>query len=211
MISERKNFVFDLDGTVLSSGPFYLAILERLFKRHDLELTAEDRHMCLGLPARKFFADRLPREIHAAAYEYLVEQSIIDLPHIPVFDGIPELLDSLRQRGCRIALWTSRDKLSTEALLSLRAIHDHFDLKVTYDCVTHHKPDPEGLRHIAAKFGCETRELVMIGDHDVDVQAALAAGAIPVRANWHGLTPGFVCPTGATTVATMADLVALLK
>jgi HAD superfamily hydrolase (TIGR01509 family) len=205
MLSGHKHFVFDLDGTVLSSGPFYLSILERLCERYQVELTLADRRLALGLPARKFFTEKLPPHVQGPAFDFLVQQSIIELPHIPVFDGMQDLLRDLRKRGCRVALWTSRDKASTEALLTLRGIHDHFDLKVTYDCISRHKPDPEGLIHIAGKFGCDVRELVMVGDHDVDVQAAHSAGSKPIRANWHGLTPGFVCPSGAPTFETLDE------
>jgi FMN phosphatase YigB (HAD superfamily) len=94
-------------------------------------------------------------------------------------------------------------------LLEKRALTPLFDLVVTANCVQRHKPDPEGLHHIARQFNCCPTRLVMIGDHDADMGAARAAGSMGIRANWHGLTPGLRCGLGFPTLDSIEALVAI--
>lgn len=211
-MQNRCNFVFDLDGTIIASSRYYLAIVETLCTRRGLEFTPAERRQCLGMPAVTFFAEKFGAGAPSApevtsALDHLYAQSRIDIEHIPAFDGMVDLLDTIRARGHRIALWTSREKHSTAKLLAKRELTGHFDLVVTADCVRRHKPDPEGLHHIARYFDCCPTSLVMIGDHDVDMQAAAAAGSRAVRANWHGLTPGAPCSLGFPTAESIEDLV----
>jgi len=85
-------------------------------------------------------------------------------------------------------------------------IEKHFEIVITGDCLENHKPDPEGLHRIATHFNCDTSQLVMIGDHDVDITAAKSAGAFPIRANWHGFKESKDCPLGAMTIHSIRDL-----
>jgi HAD superfamily hydrolase (TIGR01509 family) len=210
-MQNRCNFVFDLDGTIIASSRYYLTIVENLCTRRELEFTPSERRHCLGMPAVAFFAEKFGAgnpeapEVRSAL-DQLYFQSRIDIEHIPAFDGIVDFLITIRARGHRIALWTSREKHSTTQLLAKRGLAGHFDMVVTANCVRKHKPDPEGLHHIARHFDCCPTRLVMIGDHDVDMQAAAAAGSRAIRANWHGLTPSLPCSFGFPTAESIADL-----
>lgn len=206
----RTHFVFDLDGTILSSTPFYHAILETIFSRNGLILTQEDKKLAMGLSARSFLAPKLKAEALDEALCHLRDQSKFDIEHIPLFEGIDEILHMLHRRGDRLAIWTSRDKASALSLLEKRGIIHFFEVVVSADCIIKHKPDPEGLFLIANVFGCVLADMVMIGDHDVDILAAKATGALPIRANWHGYMPGAECDFGALTIHSVQDLAAIL-
>ena len=110
-------------------------------------------------------------------------------------------------RGCKLAVWTSRDRTSALTLLQRNKLDHYFDVVIAADCVTKHKPDPEGLLRIATELGCDVDDVVMIGDHDVDVLAARAAGVKPIRANWHGYRRGENCRFGELTVHSVEELV----
>jgi HAD superfamily hydrolase (TIGR01549 family) len=206
MPRNRKNIVFDLDGTILSSTPFYHAILESIFQKNGLSLTDEDKALASGLSAKTFLSPRLSQQSLDDALRYLVEQSERDLHEIPVFEGFYELLHLLKQRGCRLAVWTSRDRDSALTLLKKNSLDHYFDLVIAADCVSKHKPDPEGLSRISDQFGCGMEDVLMIGDHDVDVLAARAAGAMIIRANWHGFRVGQTCNLGSITAHSVAEL-----
>lgn len=211
VINHHRYFVFDLDGTVLSSTPFYHAILETIFHRNGISLTEDDKRLAMGLSASAFLAPRLNPEAMEEALIHLRDQSQVDKDFIPVFDGLHEVLAMIHGRGDRLAIWTSREKTSALQLVEKQKIAQFFDLVVTADCVRRHKPDPEGLTYIASQFGCDFSDIVMIGDHDVDILAAKATGSLPVRANWHGYRPGENCHLGALTVHSVAELSTLLR
>ena len=209
-LSRFSHFVFDLDGTLLSSSPFYVAILETIFARNGLILTEEDKLRAIGLTAHSFLAEKLPEPALDDAIKYLIEQSRVDLHHIPLFDGVAPLLQGLSDRGARLAIWSSRNRGSAEELLHKHDILHYFDQTVFADCVARHKPDPEGLLKLANLFNCLPSDMVMIGDHDVDMQAAQRAGAIGIRANWHGFTPELTCTLAHSTCHSVHQLSSLL-
>lgn len=204
----RTFLVFDLDGTIFASTPFYFAILETVFEKNGLELSDAEKSLAAGLSARKFLATRLSAEATRDALHYMNLQSQLDLEHIQVFEGLSILLKTLTERGKRLAAWTSRDFGSAMRLLKKNNLDHFFEIVITGDCIENHKPDPHGLHLIANHFNCQSSELVMIGDHDVDIAAAQSAGAVPIRANWHGFRDGVNCHLGALTihsVETLAD------
>jgi len=180
-----KYWVFDLDGTLIDSFSFYLSIVTRLFEKHNLTLTPEIVKSCVGMPAAKFFEMHLGAEHVNDAMAELKSQSDEDLKSVSLFSGILESVKQLSSAGHRVAIWTSRDLLSTEQLLQFTQLNDYIDFYVTSCCVADHKPHPEGLLKVAEYFSCDPSELVMIGDHDFDMQAAKRVGAKAVRASWH--------------------------
>ena len=206
MARDRTFLVFDLDGTIFESTPFYFAILEAVFAKNGLPLSDAEKTLAAGLSARKFLSTKLSPEAMAEALKFMNQQSEQDIHHIQVFDGISCLLETLTLRGRRLAAWTSRDYGSATKLLKKHGLDKYFEIIVTGDCIENHKPSPEGLHKISSFFKCDVSQLVMIGDHDVDMIAALNAGALPIRANWHGFGDGKACQLGAETIHCIKDL-----
>jgi phosphoglycolate phosphatase-like HAD superfamily hydrolase len=60
---------------------------------------------------------------------------------------------------------------------------------VTCDDVTVTKPDPEGILSLMDRLGVEPHEVIVLGDHAVDMQAAKAAGVHSI-----GISHGFGTP-----------------
>lgn len=206
MARDRKIVVFDLDGTILASTPFYFSILDRIFERYGMSLSHEEKVLASGLSARAFLSERLEPEAVQSALVFLTEQSAVDLHYIPVFEGFYDLLADLKKQGRQIAVWTSRDRDSALTLLERNDLHAYFDFVVAADCVTQHKPHPEGLQAITDRFGGAPDDVVMIGDHDVDILAARSFGAKAIRANWHGYRQGESCRFGELTIHSVEDL-----
>lgn len=206
MPRDRKIVVFDLDGTILASTPFYFSILDKIFEKHGMSLSDDEKALASGLSARAFLSERLGDDAVADALDFLTEQSERDLHEIPVFQGFYDVLKTLRDQGRRTAVWTSRDRESALTLLRRNGLDEFFDVVIAADCVKKHKPHPEGLHAIAERFSCDPDDVVMIGDHDVDILAARSFGAKAIRANWHGYRLGENCRFGEMTVHTVEEL-----
>lgn len=186
-------WVFDLDGTLVDSFGFYIRIVQDLFKEHELILTDALVAACLGTPATKFLATHIPANGLGQAMQTLTERSRADAKDIQVFEGLLQLLRQLREQGDRIALWTSRDLESATLVLEATGLSQFIEYAVSGTCVAGHKPNPEGLLKICEFFSCTPNDVVVIGDHDVDVVGAKNAGARAVRASWHGYNPPAAC------------------
>lgn len=185
MIHNRRHWVFDLDGTLVDSFPFYLTIVRSIFLRFGRQLSEEDTIECLGQNAGKFFTAKLGSDGAAAALEELRIQSKLDAEQIQPFAGTHQLLADLKAQNKKVAVWTSRDLDSATLVLKNTGLASFVDFLVSGCCVLKHKPDSEGLEKIAGRFGCNISELVVVGDHEFDVRAARMSGAYGIRACWH--------------------------
>lgn len=55
-------------------------------------------------------------------------------------------------------------------------IKKYFDVIIGGDTLDVHKPDPKTAQVVADKHGCKMSKLLMIGDHEVDIQFAKSCG-----------------------------------
>ena len=100
------------------------------------------------------------------------------------YDGIVELLDALASRGVRTAILSNRPddltKLMAGSMLSrwkFSSIHGASDGNPS-------KPDPTVAIRIAKDLNLDPGGCLFLGDSNVDMQAAAAAGMHPVGALW---------------------------
>ena len=166
--------VFDLDGTLLDSLPLVLSAI-----RHAIEpfggTATMDLFAHLGGPPEKFMGPLVgdPANVPAA----LARMHAFHEQHMEMIRPVPGALDTLavlRRQRRPIAVWTGRDRSSTETLMRRWGLAGVLETVVCGDDLPTHKPHPEGLREILRRLEREPRECVMVGDADVDVLGAHA-------------------------------------
>lgn len=177
-----KYWVFDLDGTLTDSFGPYFTLVEDLIGE---SLSRDQKKELIGIHPSQIFKSRLPAEQATRALELLNEKSQKDAASIPLFNEIHSICTYLKKNGCRLAVWTSRDLVSAKLVLNEVGIGHYFDYIISGDCVSNRKPHSEGIEILQKLFLCEPHEMVMVGDHDHDMEAAQSFGAQPLRASWH--------------------------
>lgn len=86
-----------------------------------------------------------------------------------------------------------------------------FDV-VTVDDVTKAKPDPEGILKVMDKLGVQPDEVIVMGDHPFDMQAAQAAGTHAIGTTHGFSTAAQLKAAGAIrTVESLLSIPALIK
>lgn len=168
--------VFDLDGTVIDSMPLVLAAVSHAIEPHGTR-TPDEIFARLGGPPERFLGDLLPDARHvpeavARLHAYHRENG----HQIRVFEGAVALFESLHRSGVAAALWTGRDRTSTEVLIGRHALHAHFRTVVCGDDLPTHKPDPAGLREIMRRLDVDPVDTLLVGDADVDVLGGAEVG-----------------------------------
>jgi HAD superfamily hydrolase (TIGR01509 family) len=83
--------------------------------------------------------------------------------------------------GMKTALVTTASAESVRAIMRHFDLDHVFDLVITGDDVTRHKPDPEAYRLALARLGLEPHECLAFEDSDVGAASASAAGIAVVR------------------------------
>tara|TARA_R110002072_G_scaffold193973_1_gene351174 strand:+ start:132 stop:770 length:639 start_codon:yes stop_codon:yes gene_type:complete len=204
--------LFDVFGTLIRfSGarrPFTSAMRELRFESAQ-KLTARALFMTTHFPTLAETIRALEslapgsslseRSRQLASEELAAHQAGCEL-----IEGALELVDSLRQRGTRVALVSN---LSTPyvPLIKRLGLHERVDHAI-YSCeVGLQKPDPAIFQLALEALGVTADQAVMVGDSlPSDVRGAVAAG---MRAIW--ISPA-QAPEGEQRVATLAEAAKLL-
>lgn len=107
-----------------------------------------------------------------------------------LFDGIPELLATLRARKVPWGIVTNKGKRFTEPLVRLLAVDRLAGCVVSGDSTPHIKPHPAPLLLAASLLSLPPVACLYVGDDLRDVQAARAAGMSVLAAGWGYLGEG---------------------
>ncbi len=104
------------------------------------------------------------------------------IPQIPVYEGIHELLQTLKAHDIQIAIVTSSRKPFCDRLIA----HHNWpiDHLITRQNVHQPKPHPAGIHLALQKLNITPQNTIMIGDHPHDIQAAQAANVYSIGALW---------------------------
>lgn len=113
----------------------------------------------------------------------------IQLEGVPLFPGARELLEGLAAQGVKLAIVSSRRKVSILPTLERSGLLELFDPVIGGGEVRSHKPDPEGILMVMERLGLQKGELLYCGDTVLDAGAAHNAG-VDFGAVLNGTTPG---------------------
>lgn len=197
--------VFDLDGTLVNSMPLVLASIEHALAPFGPKPT-KDIFARLGGPPERFLPLLLGDPTRAP-----VALARMDAYHhanghlLEAFEGVAAMLDRLQRAGVAVAIWTGRDRVSTEALLKQLGLAGHFTTVVCGDDLSTHKPDSAGLREIIRRLHVEPHEVLFIGDADVDVLGGRGCGVDTVLIRHSREIAAEIVQQAWTTVATPAE------
>lgn len=105
--------------------------------------------------------------------------------HVRLFDGALDLLESL-MGWVKMALASMNDRQAVKAILEVTSIQRFFEVILTAEDASRHKPDPEIFLRCASELVVEPEFCIVLGDSVFDVEAAKAAGmrciAVPTGA-----------------------------
>lgn len=169
--------VFDLDGTLVDSMPLVLRAFAHALApfRPDLDETALF-HRLGGPPARMMFELTGDETKAAEAMRRLDGFGFENGALVEPFAGMKDLLAELRARGLLLAIWTGRDRRTTEAVLSAHGIGGFFATIICGDDLDTHKPHPGGMLEILSRLGVPPGAVLYAGDADGDVIGGSKAG-----------------------------------
>jgi HAD superfamily hydrolase (TIGR01549 family) len=101
------------------------------------------------------------------------------------FEGVEELLQSLKDKGLRMAILTSGGAKIND-ILKFHKFDSYFSSVVHHERIQNPKPDTEGFLLAAAECGVKPEESIMVGDTVIDIQTGRNASALATIAITHG-------------------------
>lgn len=179
----RDAVIFDLDGVVVDS----FAVMSEAFAIAYEEVVGggpapfEEYRRHLG----RYFPDimrimGLPLEME----EPFVRESYRLADQVEVFDGVVELLLTLRVRGLRLAIATGKSGPRARSLLDVLGLLPFFAHVIGSDEVARPKPAPDIVRRALDLLDVSVGRAIMVGDAPTDLASARGAGVASAAALW---------------------------
>ncbi len=181
--------IFDMDGTLIN--------------------TLDDLHDAVNYALRSAkLPERTVEEIRCfvgSGIEVLIERAIGNGKNHPQFDevlstfrtyyqehsndktrpylGIVELLTTLKEQGMKMAIVSNKFDAGLQELNRL-IFGDLIPIAIGESPAVRKKPAPDAVFLALERLGSTKEESVMIGDSDIDIMTAIAAGVTPVAVLW---------------------------
>jgi phosphoglycolate phosphatase-like HAD superfamily hydrolase len=202
--------IFDLDGTLTDSAEGIVSSFRHALGEIGAEVPDGDLvSRIVGPPMHHTLRAMGLDDADTAIAAYRADYTTRGWAMNSLFDGIPQLLDDLREAGVRLAVATSK------AEPTARKILEHFGLDAYFEVIAGASVDGvraakvDVMAHALAQLDSLPERVVMVGDRAHDVEGAAAHGIATVVVEWgYGRAdfdgPGAVTP--AARVATVEDL-----
>lgn len=168
---------WDFDGTLFDTYPAIAQAFQDIL-REELALSVEydeiyDRMKVTVRDALNYYRELY--DISDSMIERFEARRIVLEEKSNPYEGVAELLSSLKHRGVKHYLYTHRD-LSAKRMLTKHSLSQYFDLMITAEDGFPFKPSPEALLAIMKRYDMAKEESLMVGDREIDVKAAVNAG-----------------------------------
>lgn len=196
-----KAVIFDLDGTLLDTLDDITAGVN--YAMSELGCPSRSREeVCsfIGNGARMLIARSLPKGDERVDEALAIFRSYYGghcAVHTRPFPGMTELVEQLRDAGCRLGIVSNKPHAQTAELAEkffpgVPAVGEREN--------TPRKPDPTGLLCMIASLGCTPDEVLYVGDSPVDREVAGNAGTHCALVTWGFRSASVLEPLGANAL-----------
>lgn len=198
-------FIFDLDGTLLDTLDDLMAAVNYALTVHHMPQRSREEVRC-------FVGNGVQKLVERAVLEGTPHDTTMDvldtfrqyylqhaIDRTRPYDGIPEVLNVLKQRGKHVAVVSNKFYRATQELCL------HFFPNTVDVAIGEHeaegirkKPAPDTVIEALRQLGVGRERSVYIGDSDVDVQTARNSKMPCVSVLWGFRDRDFLLAHGAT-------------
>ena len=180
MRHETDLLIFDWDGTLFDSIDWIVSCLQSAALKTGLrEPSQREARSVIGLSLKAALDTLYPGEDDATAHRLVSHYREVyhtrPLSSLGLYEGVPELLHSLRTAGYQLAVATGKARSGLDAALDVTGIRHFFDATRCAD-ETASKPDPLMVEQILDELRVAKSRAIVIGDSLHDLRMAERAG-----------------------------------
>lgn len=208
--------LFDLDGTITDPKVGITTCVQYALEHFGIHEPDNDKmEPFIGPPLQDSFEQFYHMDAETAKQavaKYRERFQTVGLYENEIYDGMADLLKTLKEGGCRLAVASSKPTVFVKKIL------EHFDVVQYFDVVVGSELDgsrakkeevvQEALRQLDPKGQVSSGQMVMIGDRYFDVQGAKAHHLDSIGVAYGYAAEGELQQAGATFVV---DTVQQLK
>ncbi|MEN6384864.1 MAG: HAD family hydrolase [Phycisphaerales bacterium] len=183
-----KAIIFDLDGTLVNS-------LEDLAEATNfaLHFFGQQPHnlqaftKMVGDGTRNLISRALPADRQDLIEQVLVKMrekyNEICLDKTLPYNGLKEVLDTLKTKGIKLAVLTNKDQRLAEKIVN-HFFPNYFNIIKGPDGAIPLKPAPQTTLQILNELGVKPANAALVGDSNIDIHTARNAGITGIGVNW---------------------------
>ncbi len=175
--------IFDMDGVIIDSEPFYRKVQEEMCENLHLPLFKEEGNRFVGAPdktiwsyvRKKYGLEHTVEElVEMQRYRYM--NHLLSRKNEKAIPGTVELIEDLHQNKTKLAVASSASNKIVYAVLSILSLQRFFPVIVTIDDVENGKPFPDLFLYAARAMNSTPEKCIVIEDSEKGVKAARSAG-----------------------------------
>lgn len=172
--------IFDMDGTLIDTMPSHALAWEKVGELLGYPMSGQIMFEMGGAPVRTIAEEMCRR--YGISFDQLDEvirlKRQFGLELVPQNATLLPAFEILQQSQGKMpmALGTGSHANMVNLLLDRFELRPYFDVIITADDVSHHKPHPETFLRCAESLGVPPPQCLVFEDADFGVQAGLAAG-----------------------------------
>ena len=173
--------LFDLDGTVTDSGPGIMNSVRYALQQLGEEVPPQGvLRKFIGPPLAESFREfcgMTEQGAEEAVKQYREYYTATGMFENVLYPGIPEMLDRLREGGCRLAVSTSKPEAFAEQILDYLGIADRFEV-IGGSCMDGSRSrKADVIAYVLERMDYrEKASVLMVGDRRHDVEGAHRCG-----------------------------------
>jgi mannitol-1-/sugar-/sorbitol-6-/2-deoxyglucose-6-phosphatase len=176
-----KAVIFDMDGVLIDSEPYWRLAMIKGFKEVGLNFTDEDCRQTTGMRLKEVIEFWFQR--HSITQFSVVDTNSLILDYLTEFIekdgkemlGVSELLNYLKANNYKIGLATSSDERFMNTVVTKLKLSVYFDAIVSAQKLQYAKPHPDVFLKCAEALGVLPQQCLVIEDSVNGVIAGKAA------------------------------------
>ena len=197
--------IFDLDGTLADSFPWFLRTINDIADRFGFRRVADEDIESLRHASTREILSRLevPLWKLPAIARHARRLKAEAASEIALFAGVETMLRTLKENGVQLVLVTSDSEANArEKLGPSAALFSHFD------CAASLFGKPAKFRRVIRRAGVEPGQVIAIGDEVRDIEAARAVGIACGAVCWGYAAPAALRALGPNHMFERMDEIA---
>ena len=181
----KKTILFDYDGTLADTIPVIIKSISSTLG-HFLDRTFTDDEIV------SFFGPGEEQIVRSKLQDHTIDEAI---PHfydqyhkahdnVEMPTALLAMLHHLTEAGYQLGIVTGKGLQCEDISSKIFGLTPFFSVKVIAEDVSGPKPSPEGLLKAMKRLGATPENTMYVGDSQVDMEAAKAAGIQFAGAHW---------------------------
>lgn len=176
----KKAIIFDMDGVLIDSEPFYQKRREDFFKHYDIVLSPAQQQEFIGSNPDDMFRFLFPNDLKsqlALKHDYLNYKHDHVISYTDIINpDLVNTLERLKQHHLKIAIASSGSLESIQSVLKANHLLNTFNVIVSGTQFERSKPHPAIYLETLSQLKLSASECLAIEDSTHGIQAAKSAG-----------------------------------